>query len=107
MKAGLLRHRLKIQERKKGKDNNLGLQYDDFITFCEVWGNVQVITGRERWANEHVAHDYSVAVTIRYRADIKSEMRILFGHRILEIKSIIDPTGRGRELRLLCLDFDS
>ncbi|MDM3770553.1 phage head closure protein, partial [Proteus mirabilis] len=41
-------------------------------------------------------------ILIRYIADIDTSMRIVWGKRIFNIISIIDPYERHRELQLMC-----
>jgi len=106
MRSGLLRHRVIIEERQTGRDSS-GAPVDTWSLVTEIWGNSQIVTGRERWANEHTATTYTAAISIRNRTDLKTEMRVKFGARTLEIQAIIDPTGRGKELKLLCVDYGS
>ena len=105
MKAGMLRDRLKVYERQTGRDET-GAPIDEWVLCAELWGSAQIITGRERWANEHTVNDYTAAVSIRARDDLRTDMRVVVGNRTLQIQAIIDPTNRRKELRLLCVDYD-
>ncbi|MGQ0516567.1 phage head closure protein, partial [Bacillus sp. D-CC] len=48
------------------------------------------LRGREFWQAASVNAENTIRVEIRYRKGITSEMRILYGERILEITNVID-----------------
>ncbi|MBG2804208.1 phage head closure protein, partial [Proteus mirabilis] len=51
---------------------------------------------------QQVQSEATTRILIRYIADIDTSMRIVWGKRIFNIISIIDPYERHRELQLMC-----
>ncbi|MET4163728.1 SPP1 family predicted phage head-tail adaptor [Marinobacterium sp. MBR-111] len=93
-------------ERKAGGKDQYGHPTDDWQPvpgLVDIWANVKPITGRERWASQHVTNTATLAVTIRYRDDITPDMRIAFGNMRLEIVGPpINLDNRNRELVITC-----
>lgn len=104
LKAGELRHRITIQTLSATKDEcGHPVGWDDVAT---VWAKVEDLSGREYFiAKQATATQVSTRITIRYRTDIKPEMRIVDGSRIFDIEAILDPDGRRRELQLMCQEL--
>ncbi len=63
-----------------------------------VWANVEERGGDERAAGERLAARARLRVTIRYRAGVTAEMRLLWNGRALGITGLRDPDGRKRLL---------
>lgn len=101
MRAGLLRHRVDLVQDVDTPDG-AGGSTSLPQTLATVWAQIQGLQGRElaEWQQVTASADYSI--TIRYRADVLPQMRVLDGDRSFEIRSVIDPDGRRRELRLFC-----
>ncbi|MCW9051234.1 MAG: phage head closure protein [Motiliproteus sp.] len=101
MGAGKYNRRVTLQSRTRSNDAN-GAVVDAWANVATVWAKPMTITGRERWANDYTAHEYSVSIAVRYRADLAEDMRALYNGRTLDISRIIDVDERRRELILLC-----
>lgn len=102
MRAGTLRHRLVFLRPTEGQPNEYNeLEYlyePDF----ELWGEVNDLYGTEAVRAKQIAAEASVSVTVRGHDGITQTHRIEHGDRELEIVSILDSEGRGRELTILC-----
>lgn len=108
MRSGRLNALVTFEQKGSAKDE-FGHAVDDdsnwqpILGLVDIWANVKPITGRERWANQHMTNTATLAVTLRYRDDIKPEMRIRFGDMRLEITGPpINVDNRNRELVILC-----
>ena len=101
MRAGLLRHRVTIQNLTTTQDS-FGDVVEDWSNFATVWAQVEDLSGREFFAAVQVNSEIKTRARIRYMEGIKPTMRILHGTRTLEIIAPIDPDGKRRMLELLC-----
>lgn len=102
MKAGSLRHRVTIQSRSMGQDD-YGQPLNTWQDITSVWADIEDLSGREWFQGQQIpSSQVSVRVTIRYRPDIKPDMRLLVENRVLDIKAVLDPTGRRQNLQLMC-----
>lgn len=102
MRAGDLRHKVTIQRLMTGEDE-YGQPLNAWQDVVTVWANVEDLTGREYLAAQQVpTTQVSTRVTIRWRSDVKPEMRVVHGSRLLDIKAVLDSDGRRRELQLMC-----
>ncbi|MGI6711877.1 MAG: phage head closure protein [Bacillota bacterium] len=104
MKAGKLRHRVTLQEFVEVVDEYgtpIGSGWQDVAT---VWAAVEPFKGEEYIQLQNTQAELTAKVTIRYLPGIKPAMRVLYGDRVFDIKSVIDPEERHRELQLMCVE---
>lgn len=77
----------------------------DWDEVAEVWAEVIPLDGRyasaETLRDEQVQSTPRYRITIRYRSDVTSAMRILYGDRILQIRSVVDDGERHETLVML------
>lgn len=101
MNAGKLRHRVTIQQLVKTDDGYGGIveAWQDVAT---VWAAVEPLRGSERYRAQQVQAELGHKVTMRYRAGIKPQMRLLYNGRVLEVEAVIDVEEHHRWLELLC-----
>lgn len=102
MRAGRLRHQIIIQQPVIGRDA-AGGALQTVTTVATTRAHMAQATGREFWASEHTATEYDIVASMRYRSDISEGMSLVYDGNTYEIKSIIDPTGYKRELKVLCV----
>ena len=102
MRAGRLRHKVVIQKLDIGRDA-AGGNVQTVSTVVATRANIAQATGREYWASEHTATDYDIVASMRYRTGITEDMQLIYGGNTYDIKSIIDPAGFKRELKILCV----
>jgi len=102
MRAGELRHRVTIQEFVEAVDQYGTPIGQDWQDVCTVWAAVEPIQGREYILLQNTQTELTARIRIRYRAGIKPAMRVVYGQRIFNIQSVIDPEERHRELLLMC-----
>jgi len=102
MDIGKLRHRLKIYDKGTITRNGTGEElpaYDALV--ATVWGAVEPLSGREFVEANQVQADVTMRIRIRYRADIRPEMRVVEGAHIYQIESVLDQRGERKELHLM------
>ena len=97
-----LKHRVTLQRETKEEDGQGGYEssWSDLIT---VWAEVLPIGAREKIYAMQLKSPASHKVTIRYRAGLTSNDRLVFRGNIYDIKECIDPKADRRYLKLLCL----
>lgn len=91
MRAGQLRHRIRVERAIAGR----------WAVFASVSANVVAQSGApaEGAATAPTSGD-SYAIAIRYRTDLTRAMRIRWGAETLVIRSVIDVDGRRRESKI-------
>ena len=99
MRAGRLRHQMKIQAPVK--DNTPGSGEITWADYATVWAQVEPLRGQEFFAAQQVNSEVTARIVIRYLAGVKPDMRIVSGSRVFEIDTILDADELHRELRIL------
>ena len=104
MNVGRLNKRVTIQERTT-TENEYGEPISTWVDVAsDIAAAVEPLQGRELFAAQQVQSEVTIRVRIRYRAGIKAAMRVLYGVRVLDIQSVIDPLEKHAELQLLCAE---
>lgn len=102
MEPGKMRHRITIQSRTL--TNTSGDVSEAWATFATVWAEVTALAGREYWNSQQETAEQTYQVRIRYLSGVKAEMRVTWNTKTLDIQSAADPTGRGEQLILVCME---
>lgn len=107
VRAGILRHRVNIEAHDTGTDE-WGQPVDTWTpVVTSLPAEIRDIRGREFWSSGQApAGEVTVRVRIRYREDLKRQMRVKHIDEVLLIEAIIDPDGRRTELHLMCRRVD-
>lgn len=102
MNPGRLRHNIKIQKPTLAPDAISGNEviWEDFLP--KVRASIAPYQGREYFQAQQVQSEASTRILIRYVSGINTSMRIIYGERVFDIISIIDPKEQHRELQLMC-----
>ena len=99
MRAGQLRHRLKIL-----KPTDVAASWNntetEWTTYATVWGKIEWLSGREYYEANQVQSQNRCIITIRYLRGLTPNMRIEFEGRTLKIIAPINPKEMGRELEI-------
>lgn len=106
MQTGRLRERIKLQ-RQAIEVQPSGYEKETWTTFATVWASVRSGASGERFRSQADQEQATVThtVRIRYKAGLFVTQRILWGKRVLDVHSMIDPDGKNHELVLLCEEF--
>lgn len=118
MNSGPLRDRITIQARPADKDGGgqRSLPYADVPGLARMQSEVSDLTGRELATAQAITAEASVGIRMRgfrnWRAQLKPDMRAVQDlpdgtNRLFDIKAILNPDGRDRELRLICVEYVS
>ena len=102
VRAGILRHRITIQEHGTSEDD-AGQPVDEWSDVDTVWGQVRDLRGREFMEGQQApGGEITTEVRIRYRNDVTRQHRLVHENRELEIEAVIEPNGRRDVLQLMC-----
>jgi phage head-tail adaptor, putative, SPP1 family len=104
MRAGKLRHRVRLQ-REQTEDDLAGADNVSFIEVDTVWADVRTSGGREFWEAKKLTPELTHEVEIRYRDDVVAGMRFLYGTQVLRIQAPVDPDGRRISLLVMCQEL--
>lgn len=103
---GELRHRVTIQQKTRTADGGGGGSVD-WSAVATVWAKIEPLSAFQRLKAEQLESCVTHQVSIRYRTDVKTGMRIAYDGRYLAIKTVIDDGERGRWLVLSCEETDA
>lgn len=100
---GDMRHRITIQQRTETRDA-LGASVFTWSTLATVWAEVGGAFGSERFTSgvDQEVAQVTHRIRVRYRDDVTPLNRVLYGSKVLDIETAIDPDGRRRELVMMC-----
>jgi SPP1 family predicted phage head-tail adaptor len=106
LKSQDLKQRIAIQHQVSAKDpttKETKLTWVDFV--ANLPAAIAPLKGREYFQAKETHAENTIKIRIRYRAGITSDMRVLYGTRILYIQGDpIDPDEQHWELQLMCAE---
>ena len=103
MRAGTMRHRVTLQEKAPTRDDYHG-EVHNWTDVATVWAAKEPLQGREFYDARREGAQQPVWFWIRYRDDVVPAMRLLHGDQVYGIDSVVEVSGMGRELRLMCTE---
>ena len=101
MKAGKLDHLIIVEQNTPTRDAFGGL-VDSWDTYATVWASVTPMIGVETYKSDQLNASITHKIVIRYLASLTTQMRINFGGRYLNIKSVQHIHERGDMMVLMC-----
>lgn len=104
MDAGLMRHKIIIQQLK-GTRNEFGETEDVWKDVASIRASINPLSGRDFIGAMKEQAEITHKVTIRYNPAVKASMRIKFGARLFRILHIIDTWEQHREMTLICKEM--
>lgn len=103
MRAGELRHRIKLQAFTTTVDPDTGYRDKAWVDVAELRAKVAPLSGREFLAAAATQSAVTARITIRHRAGVTNNHRILHGETIYNIESVLPDANSGKEhLTLMC-----
>jgi len=106
-RAGRYRDLVTIEQPTAGDADVHGERVDTWSTLDKVWANVVTLggrdTGKETFRASQVQAEATVQVTMRYRSDVTTRMRIIKGSRTFNISARL-PNERKTEMTFLCTE---
>lgn len=102
MRAGKLRHKVKIQEQVETANayGELEISWSDL--YKNVWAEIRPIRGTEFFASKQWNAEITTRIYMRYRPGITAKMRVLYGTDEYYIDTPLNIGERNRELHLMC-----
>lgn len=82
---GKLRHRIVIQKPTLSTDS-IGGKTETWSTLDTVFAAIEPVSANQTWMAERLEHRVTHKITIRYRDDLTSDMRIYFDSRYFYIQ---------------------
>lgn len=101
MHAGKLNHRVTIQQRSTTRDPAMGSEIVGWADVVTVWAQFDPIRGREYYSAKQEQAETVARFRIRYRSDIVTEMRVVFGGKFYDIEDVINVRGLNDYLELM------
>ena len=100
MRAGRLKHRVKLQRYNVTKDS-YGQDIEAWVDIATVWADFLPKRSREFYAEQQVNAELTAVLSIRYRDDVSERDRVLYVGRTYEvIGQPINIEMRNRELQI-------
>ena len=109
MRAGALKHKVIFQKLTKvpSETGASKSQWGDIISPQE-WTQIIPLKGEEKYQSQHLKTEVNHKIRLRYRSDLDSKMRVVYGLRIFNIDSILNPFERNKELQIMATEvFDA
>lgn len=97
MDAGKLRQRMILERRTETADGCGGMTIG-WVEEAQIWAALEPVSVQVAQEAQQQVETASHQVTIRYRSDVASGWRFVFGTRHLVIVDISDPDERGNYL---------
>lgn len=100
MRAGQLRHRVTLQSVTRTDDEGGGYS-EAWADDATVWAAVEPLEGTEALRGMALTATVTHRIWLRYREGVTAAMRVQHDGRTFNVRSVIDPEERHRELVLL------
>ncbi|EKU30769.1 head-tail adaptor protein [Alcaligenes sp. EGD-AK7] len=106
MRAGPLRHKLRIEEKRViSIDPYSGQAVYDWAEVATVWARIEPLSARDFIAASTTQSAITTRITIRYRAGITRVMRLVHQGKFYSIVGILPDSQSGLEyLTLPCVE---
>lgn len=104
MDAGILNRRVTIQAPTEVRGADYADVQRTWADVATVWASLEPLSARELFQNLEVSSELTTRVRIRYLAGVSAKQRVVFGSRVFEIQSVINPGELNAELELLCAE---
>lgn len=101
MSPGELRRRMVIRQVSRARDA-VGGQVDTWADLATVWAKVEAVSASERYWRQQTTAQASHKITIRYRTDVTTKMRIAYGAKLFEVRGITDVDDARAWLEIAC-----
>ncbi len=102
IEIGDLRERVTLQTPGVPVDDGGGGKTVFWADLATVWAAIRPVSNAERYYAQQIEATTTHEIFIRWRADVRNDMRILHCGAVYDVTSVQDVDGRRRFLRLLC-----
>jgi len=106
MKAGILRHRVELQEKILPVERNEFGENDptEWVTISQMYASIMPLSARELIIAQQMQSEITHKINIRYRVGITVENRVKYKDRVFNITGVINFDERNREIQLTCTE---
>jgi len=104
MRAGGLRHPVTIESAIETPADAGEWEVAIWAVFATSRAEITPLNGTERFQAQHLDPEVTHRVRMRFIDGITPDMRIVWGSRIFDIKSVLDVEERRRELEMLATE---
>jgi len=101
MRPGKLRNRVVLEEAARVSDGGGGAEVV-WSPLASLWAAIEPVSGREQARYEGIEATLTHKITLRFREDVRPDMRLRLGARIFNIRAARNEGGQGRWLICLC-----
>lgn len=101
MRAGDLRRQVLLQRREVAQDD-YGQRSITWVDVATTFAEINPLSGRELELAQAIKAEVSHTITIRYRPNITSALRVVYQGRYFNIHAVMDVDMRHRTLELSC-----
>lgn len=98
---GALRERIEIQQVATSRDA-IGGEVQTWGPLAGVWARVEPMSSSEQWRRQQMQASAAWKITIRWRADVTTKHRVVWGTRVFLVKGVTNSDERKRFLVLAC-----
>ena len=98
-----MKHRVSLQSLSQVSDSQGGFT-ETWATDAELWAAIDPIKGYERYQAQQVQTPVTHKITIRYRSDVTTKKRFLYGSRVFAIKEVLNENEDNRYLLIRALE---
>lgn len=106
MKAGKLKTLLTIEKRTDTADG-MGGSTTAWATFGTVYGRQIIRRTEAEFTADQLSSVQVSRWETRFLAGITPKMRLSAGARVFEIEAVLDPSGKGERLEILCTELQN
>lgn len=108
MRNSSLKHLVSFQKNNGVKDSLGGITESWVSLMPQEWVQIIPLKGEEKYQSKSLNTEVNHKIRMRYRDGLDSKMKIIYGTRVFEIDSIINPFERNRELQIMATEvFDA
>lgn len=102
MKIGALRSRVTLQQKTRTSDG-IGGATVSWTDVATVWANVKPVSSKEKYQAERLSKNASHAITIRHRADVNEQFRVLHNSKTFAVDGYVtDEEDKEKYTILYC-----
>lgn len=103
MRAGWLRHRVKIQTKTETR-NDYGEPVYSWSDLGTAWASIEPLSARETLEARTTLQETTTRIRMRQWTTVTSEMRAVWGSHVYDITEVIRPFEKGEEMILICTE---
>ncbi|WGG48926.1 phage head closure protein [Rugamonas sp. DEMB1] len=99
--AATLRHKVLIQERTAGSDDQ-GQPIDTWTTVAQPWADIRTTGGLETIKAGAVTSTVNASIRLRHRAGLNAGMRVVHGATTYNVLAVLPDLQRKIHIDLVC-----